>query len=122
MALIHHQSYLLAELNSNTYNPLLNKMNILIKNNLIMANITDNNFNIDFNYPSLQRKDLMALSTITNNDASIKKFKQLDTRRDWSTNNYNLDIEGKVIKIKYRKCSKTIWSIKSKNRLYKQIR
>ena len=49
---------------------------------------------IDYNYPSLNRKDRMSLSTLTSRDFPIKKFKQLDTKRDWSVNLYNLDIEG----------------------------
>ena len=46
------------------------------------------------NYPTPSRKDTMFLSTIGPNDAPMKKFKQLDTSRDWSINLYNLDIEG----------------------------
>lgn len=48
----------------------------------------------DYNYPSLNRKDLMYLSSITNEDAPFKRFKQLDTNRNWSINLFNLDIEG----------------------------
>ena len=55
---------------------------------------TLNSTNTDFNYPSLSRKDLMYLSTITNNDFPLRKFKQLHTKRNWSINLYNLDIEG----------------------------
>ena len=50
--------------------------------------------NLDYNYPSLNRKDTMYLSTMTHKDFPIKKFKQLETRRNWSINLYNLDIEG----------------------------
>ncbi len=55
-------------------------------------NITDTN--PDYNYPALNRRDLMSLSTINNADAPVRKFKCINTRRDWSTNLYNLDIEG----------------------------
>lgn len=48
----------------------------------------------DYNYRSLNRNDLMSLSNINENDMKIKKFKQLDTRRDWSINLYNMDIPG----------------------------
>lgn len=48
-----------------------------------------------YNYRSLNRKDLMSLSTINNNDAPLKKFKQINTNRDYSTNLFNMDIEGK---------------------------
>ena len=55
---------------------------------------TKKNINVDYNYPSLNRKDLMYLSTVTNNDFPLRKFKQLHTKRNWSINLYNLDIEG----------------------------
>ena len=45
-------------------------------------------------YPTLSRKDTMFLSTIGAKDFPMRKFKQLDTTRDWSINLYNLDIEG----------------------------
>ena len=48
----------------------------------------------DYAFPSLNRSDLMSLQTLTAKDFSMKKFKQLDTTRDWSVNLYNLDIEG----------------------------
>ena len=60
------------------------------KNNIFQVCKT----NTDFNYPSLNRKDLMYLSTVTNNDFPLRKFKQLHTKRNWSINLYNLDIEG----------------------------
>lgn len=61
-----------------------------------MANITDHlNSNPDFNYRSLNRKDLMGLSTINKEDTNIRKFKAMDSNRDWSMNLYNMDIEGK---------------------------
>jgi hypothetical protein len=48
----------------------------------------------DYNYRSLNRKDLMSLSNVNENDMKIKKFKQLETNRDWSINLYNMDIPG----------------------------
>lgn len=48
----------------------------------------------DYNYRSLNRKDLMSLSSINDNDLKVKKFKQLETKRDWSINLYNMDIPG----------------------------
>ena len=44
--------------------------------------------------PFLSRKDTMYLSSINSNDFPLKKFKQITTKRDWSSNLYNLDIEG----------------------------
>ena len=72
-----------------------NNKEILLKNKKFMKiNKSCNNlFNKD-KYPTLNRKDLMSLSTINNNDFPIKKFKQMNTKRDWSLNLYNLDIEG----------------------------
>ena len=50
----------------------------------------------DFNYPSLSRKDLMYLDSIKSMDCPIKKINRIDTKRDWSLNLYNLDIERSV--------------------------
>ena len=62
-------------------------------------NTTNTNTYVDdYNYPSLNRKDLMSLSTITNKDFPIRKFKCINTKRDWSVNLYNLDIERAVPK------------------------
>ena len=55
-------------------------------------------YNNDFNYPSLTRKDLMYLDTIKSRDFPIKKINQINSKRDWSTNLYNLDIEKSVPK------------------------
>ena len=54
------------------------------------------NFNSDFNYPPLSRKDLMYLDSIKPRDFPIKKLNQINSKRDWSTNLYNLDIEKSV--------------------------
>jgi hypothetical protein len=51
-------------------------------------------FDYDFNYPSLNRKDLIYSRCLDGTDFKLRKFKQLDTKRDWSLNNYNLDIKG----------------------------
>lgn len=48
----------------------------------------------DYNYRSLNRNDLMSLATLNENDINLKKFKQLETKRDWSINLYNMDIPG----------------------------
>ena len=55
-------------------------------------------YNNDFNYPSLTRKDLMYLDSINSRDCPIRKINQINTKRDWSTNLYNLDIEKSVPK------------------------
>ena len=52
------------------------------------------NYNQDYNYPPLNRRDLMAYRNLDSRDIPMKKFKQLDTKRDWSLNNYTLDIGG----------------------------
>ena len=62
--------------------------------NKLSTKAVQSSTNIDFNYPSLNRKDLMFFSVITEKDAPMKKFKQLHTKRNWSINLYNLDIEG----------------------------
>jgi len=54
------------------------------------------NFNNDFNYPPLSRKDLMYLDSIKSRDFPIKRLNQINSKRDWSANLYNLDIEKSV--------------------------
>ena len=59
------------------------------------TNITNDNNKIDdYNYKSLNRKDLILNRNLDNSDFPIRKFKQLDTKRDFSLNNYVLDIKG----------------------------
>lgn len=48
----------------------------------------------NYNFPTPNRNDTMYLSTIKDQDSRIRKFKQLDTTRDYSANLYNLDIPG----------------------------
>ena len=43
---------------------------------------------------TLNRNETMYLSVINSQDAFVRPFKKLYTQRDWSTNLYNLDIEG----------------------------
>ena len=60
-----------------------------------MSTLSSNNYS-DFNYPSLSRKDLMSLDTIKPYDFPKRKIGKINTKRDWSTNLYNLDIEKSV--------------------------
>lgn len=46
-----------------------------------------------YNYPALSKKDTMNLDVIRSSDESLKKFKSLDTKRDFSLNLFNLDID-----------------------------
>ena len=46
------------------------------------------------NYPFLQKKDTISNRNLDENDFIPRKFKQLNTNRDFSLNNYSLDIEG----------------------------
>ena len=50
--------------------------------------------NYDNSIKTLDRKETMYLSVINSQDAIIRPFKKLYTQRDWSTNLYNLDIDG----------------------------
>ena len=52
----------------------------------------DNNNN-HFNHPSLNKKDTMYLNDINDADEKIRKFKSINTNRDFSYNLFNLDIE-----------------------------
>ena len=58
-----------------------------------VKDIFDNNLKMPL------RKDLMSLSCINEKDTNIKKFKQINTKRNFSLNLYNLDIEGSSPKI-----------------------
>ncbi len=51
------------------------------------------NFRDDFNYPALNRRDLMNLDTIKEKDYPRKKINQINSKRNWSINLYNLDID-----------------------------
>lgn len=51
------------------------------------------NYNKDYNYPSLNRKDLMSLDTIKEKDFPRKKINKINSKRNWSQNLYNLDID-----------------------------
>ena len=55
--------------------------------------LQEQNFKNDFNYPSLNRKDLMSLDTIKEKDFPKKKINQINSKRNWSINLYNLDID-----------------------------
>lgn len=51
------------------------------------------NYNEDYNYPSLNRKDLMSLDTIKEKDFPRKKINRINSKRNWSQNLSNLDID-----------------------------
>ncbi len=53
------------------------------------------NLPMEFNYyPMPNRKDSMSNRCLDETDFPKRKFKQLCTKRDFSLNNYSLDIEG----------------------------
>jgi hypothetical protein len=52
--------------------------------------------NFDYSIPSIPKGNTMYLSTINKNDAIIRPFKKIVTKRDWSANLYNLDIESSM--------------------------
>ena len=52
--------------------------------------------NFDFSIPTIPKGNTMYLSTINKNDAIIRPFKKMVTKRDWSANLYNLDIESSM--------------------------
>ena len=54
-----------------------------------------NRYPMEFNnYPMPTRAETMSNRPLDSKDFPIRKFKQLDTKRDFSLNNYALDIEG----------------------------
>ena len=63
-------------------------------NSIPKTSTSKTSLNLNYDYPTLNRKDTMYLSTMTQRDFPLKKFKQLQTNRNWSINLYNLDIEG----------------------------
>ena len=52
--------------------------------------------NFDYSIPTIPKGNTMYLSTINKNDAIIRPFKKMVTKRDWSANLYNLDIESSM--------------------------
>lgn len=56
-------------------------------------NLIEPNFNNDYNYPSLNRKDLMSLDIIKEKDFPRKKINQINSKRNWSHNLNNMDID-----------------------------
>lgn len=48
----------------------------------------------DYNYRTAKRCDTMFLDTVNPADAKYRKFKQINTNRDYSANLFNLDIPG----------------------------
>ena len=69
------------------------------------------------NYPTLQKKDTFYYRGLDSSDFPIRKFKQIDTKRDYSLNNYSLDIDGAKIHI-YMQISKLL---SQKNKNYRNI-
>ena len=57
-------------------------------------NITATSLNDPFNYRTAMKNDTMFLSTVKDNDSKLRKFKQINTNRDYSANLFNLDIAG----------------------------
>lgn len=74
--------------------PLNSNFENLERNYNSSNNKFDLNVPIDYNYPTASRSDTMYLSTIGVNDAKNRRFKQLNTNRDYSANLFNLDIPG----------------------------
>ena len=52
--------------------------------------------NFDYSIKTIKKGNTMYLSTLNNDDVEIKPFKKLNTKRDWSANLYNLDIESSM--------------------------
>lgn len=72
-----------------------------------------------YNYPFPSRNNTMYLSTIHNEDAKIRKFKVIDTKRDFSMNLINADIESYFLS---REQSSEVCCVHKQNRLYAQKR
>ena len=82
---------------SNVNNNLNNLEPIIPQQNIqeISVHSQSKELPIEFNnYPMPNRKDSMSHRCLDENDFPKRKFKQLSTKRDFSLNNYSLDIEG----------------------------
>ena len=73
----------------NIFSPVKNNIKTIKSTNDLFQN--KNQYN---NNHLLSRKDTMYLSSLNSNDFPMKKFKYISSKRDWSFNLYNLDIQG----------------------------
>ena len=74
-----------------------NNMLSPIKKNIKTIKSSNNLFQNQYQYNNchlLSRKDTMYLSSLNSNDFPIRKFRQMPSKREWSLNLYNLDIQG----------------------------
>ena len=67
------------------------------------------------NYPMPNRKDSMSHRCLDETDFPKKKFKQLSTKRDFSLNNYSLDIEGAAPRSNSIFINKTDFTLKNQD-------
>ena len=68
-----------------------------IKKNIKTIKSSNDIFQNQYQYNNchlLSRKDTMYLSSLNSNDFPIRKFRQIPSKREWSLNLYNLDIQG----------------------------
>ena len=68
-----------------------------IKKNIKTIKSSNDIFQNQYQYNNchlLSRKDTMYLSSLNSNDFPIRKFWQMPSKREWSLNLYNLDIQG----------------------------
>ena len=74
------------------------------------------NLPMEFNYyPMPNRKDSMSNRCLDDTDFPKKKFKQLSTKRDFSLNNYSLDIEGAAPRSNSIFTNKTDFTLKNQD-------
>ena len=74
---------------NNEFSPVKKNIKTIKSSNDLFKN--QNQYN---NCHLLSRKDTMYLSSLNSKDFPMKKFKYLPTKREWSLNLYNLDIQG----------------------------
>ena len=67
------------------------------------------------NYPMPNRKNTMSNRGLDDSDFPKKKFKQLSTKRDFSLNNYSLDIEGAAPRSNSIFTNKTDFTLKNQD-------
>ena len=98
--------------NFNIQQPLIiqqNKPEILPQSNNLELPMEFNN------YPMPNRKDSMSHRCLDETDFPKRKFKQLSTKRDFSLNNYSLDIEGAAPRSNSIFTNKTDFTLKNQD-------
>ena len=104
---------------SSTINNTFNNSELIIPEQKTPENpIQSENINLPMefnNYPMPNKKDSMSNRCLDETDFPKRKFKQLSTKRDFSLNNYSLDIEGAAPRSNSIFINKTDFTLKNQD-------